>query len=350
MKRVGNLWPTLVSDENLKVAIFEVNRTHRKYRIVDWVERTVDDRVVELRNILEEGFSPAPSRHLVIYDKSANKTRNIHSPRLWPDQYIHHALIQVLEPIMMRGMDHWCCGSIKGRGISYGVRGIKKWMKNDKKGTKYCAEIDIHHFYESLSPNVVQERMGHLIKDKKILDLIKRTTRDGILIGSYCSQWFANTVLQPLDHIIRQELGVSHYVRYMDNFLLFSNRKRTLHKAIKRIQQWLSQHGLRLKSNWQVFPTSKRLPSALGYRYGRGYVLPKKKNLLRFRRACRRAYKRLVSGKQIHYRMAAGILSRIGSLKHCKCFSAIAAHLSQVPMWLLKNIVRQNSIKKKVII
>lgn len=347
MKRVGNLWPTLVSDENLKAAIFEVNRTHRKYRIVDWVERTVDDRVIELRNILEEDFSPAPSRHIVVYDKSANKTRDIHSPKLWPDQYIHHALIQVLEPVMMRGMDYWCCGSIRSRGISYGMKGIQKWMKNDKSGTRYCAELDIHHFYESLSPEVVLNRMKQLVKDKRVIDLIEKVVSEGILIGSYCSQWFANTVLQPLDHIIRQELGVSHYVRYMDNFLLFSNRKRTLHRAIRKIQEWLINHGMKLKDNWQVFPTAKRLPTALGYRYGRGYTLPKKRNLLRFKRSCLRAYKRMKAKKRIHYKMAAGILSRMGALKHCKCFNTIKAYISLISMRVLKNIVRQNSLKRR---
>ena len=70
---------------------------------------------------------------------------------------------------MMRGMDDFCCGSIRGRGTIYGVKAIKKWMKNDKSGTRWCAELDIYHFYEQLSAEVVMDRMRELIKDRGYL-------------------------------------------------------------------------------------------------------------------------------------------------------------------------------------
>ena len=161
MKRAGNLFPQLISDGNLDLAIDEVNRTHRWHphhrpnKVVAWVDRTQEERVKELREIILQGFEPSPSTPKRRWDKSAGKWRDIYEPRLWPDQYIHHALVQVLQPAMMRGMDPWCCGSIRGRGIHYGMRGIKKWLRNDPKGTRWCAELDIHHFYESLQPAVV---------------------------------------------------------------------------------------------------------------------------------------------------------------------------------------------------
>lgn len=66
-----------------------------------------------------------------------------------------------------------------GPGIHYGMRGIKKWLRNDPKGTRWCAELDIHHFYESLQPAVVMERMRRLVKDRRVLDLIERVTQGG---------------------------------------------------------------------------------------------------------------------------------------------------------------------------
>ena len=270
MKRAGKLYPILISDENLSQAIDNVNithrwgRHHRPHQTVLWVERTKPERIKELRKIIVDGFEPAPVRHRTIYDKSSNKYREIYEPKLWPDQYVHHALIQVIQKPIMRGMDYWCCGSIPLRGVKYGAKGIKKWMKNDRKGTKYCAELDIHHFYQSLQPEVVMEQMGRIIKDTEVLSLISRTLRDGVPIGNYCSQWYANAVLQPLDHMIREELGVKHYVRYMDNFTLFGPNKKKLHKAVRAIDQWLRERGMRLKSNWQVFPTKARRPNAMG--------------------------------------------------------------------------------------
>ena len=324
MKRVRNLFEKLVSDENLELAIHEVNRTHRWHphhrpnRTVAWVEETKEERKEELRSIIETGFTPSPTTPKRRWDKSAGKWRDIYEPRLWPDQYVHHAMVQVLEPVMMRGMDGWCCGSIRGRGIHYGRRAMAKWNRDDPKGTRWCAELDIRHFYESLKPSVVMDRMRRLVKDYRMLDLVERVTQDGILIGTYFSQWLANTTLQPLDHAIRESgLRISHYLRYIDNITIYARSKRTLDKAIRLVSSWLQEHGMELKGNWQKFRTEDRLPCALGYRYGKGYTLLRKRNLFRLTRQLNRYYRKLKRGARIPMSLATGLLSRLGQLRHC---------------------------------
>ena len=204
MKRANNLYQKLISEENLRRAIFEVNRTHRYHphhranRTVLRVEADLDHYVCQLRDIFNNGYEAAMPRLARRWDKSAGKWRDISEPRLWPDQYVHHAVIQVLEPVMMRGMDPYCCGSIRERGIHYGVRAIKKWLRTDPKGTRYAEELDIHHFYDSLTKKTVMNRLRQLVKDRRMLDTCERLMKHGVLIGAYFSQWFANTVLQPL--------------------------------------------------------------------------------------------------------------------------------------------------------
>lgn len=324
MKRVGNLWEIVISDENLLQSIREVNhnhhwhRQHRPNTCTAWVEETLPERREELREILENGFVPNAPRIVRRYDASAMKWREISEPRQWPDQYVHHALIRALQPVMMRGMDRFCSGSIRGRGTHYAERAIARWMKSDVKGTKYCMQLDIRHFYDSLKPSVVMDRMRQLVKDWRVLDLIERATQNGILIGAYTSQWFANTVLQPLDHLIREGgYRVSHYIRYMDNFTVFGPNKRKLRQLREKIIQWLHARGLELKADWQLFRTDARLPSAVGYRFGRGYILPRKRNLLRMKRGIARFRKRKRKHMQITYKMAAGLLSRLAMLRHC---------------------------------
>ncbi len=348
MKRVKNLFSKIISDENLEKAIKEVNKTHRWYHYPDkpnktvlWVESTTKDRIKELRVIIENGFIPSPTTKKTRYDNNARKWREIYEPRLWPDQYVHHALIQVLEPVMMRGMDRWCCGSIKGRGAHYGIKQIKKWMKNDKSGTKYCLEADIRHFYDSLTPSVVITRMKQLIKDYKTLDLIERIIKDGIQIGAYCSQWFANTFLQPLDHWLREELKVKHYIRYMDNFTIFSNRKRNLRKVKEYMRVWLEEHLLVLKSNWQIFNCDTRLPNALGYKFGRGYTLLRKHALLNLKKQLKAFYWLRERGRKIPLKLAQGLLSRLGMLKHCNSVSLYKRLVKKHTQRNLKNVVRE---------
>lgn len=354
MKRANDLFSKLISDQNLDMAIDEVDRTHRWHphhkpnKTVAWVENTREERRAELRAIIVNGFVQAPAAKKRRWDKSAGKWRDIHEPKLWPDQYIHHALIQVLQPVMMRGMDPWCCGSIRGRGIHYGMRGMKKWMKNDVKGTRWCAELDIHHFYDSLQPSVVMARMRQLVKDWRVLDLIDRITKDGILIGAYCSQWFANTVLQPLDHLIRESgLKVRHYLRYMDNFTIYARSKRALDKVMKLIGGWLRERGMELKDNWQKFRTADRLPTALGYRFGRGFTLLRKRNVLRLTRQLNSYYRKLKRGAPVPASMAAGLLSRLGQLRHCSSVKLYKRIVKPKTQRALKNIVRIYTRKER---
>lgn len=342
MKRASHLFEKIISNENISKAIDEVNKSHRwvgnhkPNKTILWVEATKVERIEELRQIVLNGFEPSGPKVKSQYDRNAKKWRDIAEPRLYPDQYVHHMLIQVLEPTMMRGMDKHCCGSVKGRGAHYGVRLIKKWMRNDRNGTKWCEELDIYHFYEQLSPKVVMNRMKCLIKDHRTLDLIERCLKFGVLIGAYFSQWFANTVLQPLDSIIRQ-CGIKHYIRYMDNFTLFSNTKRSLIKAKKAVQKWLEAHGMRLKGNWQYYRTRLRLPSALGYRFGHRYTLIRKHRLLSIKRQIKSYYRQR---KQVSARFAMSLLSRFGGLRHCNATNVYKAYVPNGLQHQLKDVVR----------
>ena len=374
MKRAKDLFEPLISDKNLRMAIDEVNRTHhwkshhRPNRCTAWVEETKEHRIKELRKIIVNGFQPRKPRVTERHDVSAGKWRKISEPIQWPDQYVHHALIQIIQPAMMRGMDPYCCGSIRGRGPHKAQKAIERWMSRDYKGTKYEFCGDIHHFYDSLKPEIVMNRMRELIKDSKILDLIYRIIKDGIKIGAYTSQWFANTVLQPLDQKIRQSGYCKHYVRYMDNLTVFGSNFRKMKRLRLLISEWLKEHELSLKYDWQLFPTVRneekkqmkaprrgvtrvkaRMPDAVGYRYGRGFTLPRKRNFLRLKRAIGRYRKRIQQGKHIAPSMAASIISRLGQIVHCSNHN-IYQYLFQGEKIVkqLKRIIRMNQRKEAI--
>ncbi len=373
-KRVGNLWGPLISDENLTRAIDEVNRTHhwrthhRPNATTAWVEETKPERVKELRQILIDGFVPKEPHVTERWDASAQKWRTVSEPAQWPDQYVHHALIQILQPIFMRGMDPYCCGSIRDRGPHQARQAIERWMEHDRKGTKYEFAGDIRHFYNSLKPEVVMDRMRQLIKDWRVLDLIERIIAGGVLIGAYTSQWFANTVLQPLDMLIRQSGLCDHYVRYMDNLTIFGSNKRKLKKLKVLVEKWLNEHQLKLKADWQIFPTANRephqplpaprngvtrqkgrMPDAVGYRYGRGYTLPRKHNLLRIKRALARYRKRKKRRKRIFAGAAASLISRLGQLKHCNNYNLYRMLFKgQRVIRELKAIIRKKQRKEEL--
>ena len=353
MKRAKDLYQKLISDENLRLAILTVNATHkwhphhRPNKTVLRVEADIDGYVEKLREIIVNGYDAAPPRIARRWDKSAGKWRDISEPRLWPDQYVHHAVIQVLEPVLMRGMDKFCCGSIKGRGIHYGVKAIKKWMRTDPKGTKYAEELDIHHFYDSLTIETVMARLRRLVKDRRMLDVCERLMKYGVLIGAFFSQWFANTVLQPLDQMIRNSGLCDHYMRYMDNLTLFGRNKRKLRKLRGMIEDWLAGRRLKLNNKWQLYPTAKRTVAALGYRFGHKFSLLRKRNMVRLKKSLSECYRAMRKHRKIRLKLAQGLLSRLGQMKHCNHVHFFEKYVETGLQRKLKLVVREHTRKEQ---
>lgn len=366
MKRIGNLWNQIISNKNLFQAIEEVNKSHRwcspgkpNKKVVE-IELHKAEYVVKLREVIED-FKQHPTVPKRRWDRNAKKWRDIEEPRLWPDQYVHHALIQVIMPILMRGMDRWTCGSIPGRGAIDGVKVLKKWMKNPTE-TRWCAECDIRHFYDTLAPKIVMMRMKHLIKDRRTLDLIWRIVKDGIKIGFYTSQWFGNVSLQPLDQAIRDN-GIHRSIRYLDNFTMFNPNKRKIQKTINLIGKWLHDHGMELKGNWQVFKVSNkinkeytktgmtrvrnRLPNALGYRFGRGFILLRKNGLLTIKRNVRHFLDKIRRKAYISTKQCQGLLSRLGRLRHCNRKRIYERFIPNGTQKLAKDIIRKRTRKEQ---
>ena len=116
-------------------------------------------------------------------------------------------------------------------------------------------------------------------------------------------------------------------------------------RALRRaIAAWLRGVRLRIKENWQVFPTGSRLPTALGYRFGRGYILLRKRNLLRLRRTLSRYYRR----RRATVRIAAALLSRLGQLRHCSSAAVLARIYRPGTQRKLKDVIRAYARKEQI--
>lgn len=376
MKRV-RIYQQILSDENLSLAIDDVNRGHRRNpdhslnKTVLEIEANKDEYVVKLREFIIALVTGDKHMHRPLqrrrWDRNADngkgKWRDINEPLLWPDQYVHHAVIQPMIPHIRRSMDKYCIASVPGRGNSYGVKALKKWMKNDPIGTRYCIECDIRHCFVEVNPLRVIEALKRLFKDYETLWLCDAMMEYGVLIGAFFSSWFLHLLLQPLDLMIHQkQYGVSHYLRQMDNFTIFGSNKRKLQKLLKDIKIWLEDIGLRLKENWQIFrvgftPSVKkahdnlskkkqrhrrpRIPSALGYRFGHGYTILRKHNLFRLKQSLHLYYYRRDRSRVISFKRASGLISRLGQLRKCNCQDILKEHYQPKTMFELKKVVRK---------
>lgn len=313
MKSYNHLFEKVYDKENLATALRRSARgktTKRKSKEVRWCLEHSDEVVSILHDqLITETYAFRHHKPHIINDGISHKQRSIIKPDYREEQILHHAVIQVLSPIILEGMDQYCCGSVPYRGGTYGKKHIEKFIRQRPKDCKYCLKLDIHHFFQSISHEKLKELINNKIHDERmnrllfsIIDNYEDTPGKGIPIGYYTSQWFANWYLQGLDHYIREQLGAKCYVRYMDDMIMFGSNKRVLHKIKDEVEKYLNRElDLQLNNKWQVFRfdyeytdrngkvvTGGRFLDFMGYRFYRNRTTLRRSVMLKATRKARR--------------------------------------------------------------
>lgn len=329
MKRYGHIYENICDIDNIKTAIIKASKGKSSRRGVKHILSNIDFYAKDIQDkLINKSYRPSPYIESIIFDGSNKKERVIHKPKFYPDQIIHWALMLQIEPIIRKGMYEHCCGSVPGKGSSWGQKYVEKWIANDKRNTKYCLKIDVNKFYRSINHESLKTKFKGKIKDKDVLwliDSIIDSCEFGIPIGNYTSQWFANFLLQDLDHHIKEKLKVKYYMRYIDDMVLFGPNKKKLHKAKKEIESILSGYSLSIKKNWQVFKVDDRGVDFLGLRFFRYKTILRKRNALRIKRRIKRIGKK----KKLTLKDASAVISYWGWIKRSNSYNFYTQHVKQ---------------------
>lgn len=339
MKRQGYIYEKVCDINNIKLAIMKSSLGKRNQKRVKEVLDNIDFCALKIQDLLTSKAYVASDYDIkTIQDGANKKTRTIYKPRYYPDQIIHWALMLQLEPIMMKGMYEYSCGSVPKRGTAYGQKTLRKWMDEDRKNTKYCLKMDVSKFYPSVDNDILKRMFRRKIKDVDCLWLIDTIidSNEGLPIGNYTSQWFSNFFLQELDHLIKEKLGVKYYIRYVDDLVLLGSNKKKLHKARIEIEAHLNSIHLKVKGNWQVSRVDKRDIDFLGFRFFRHKTILRKRNALRIRRRLKKISKK----GRLNYRDACAIVSYWGWIKRSNSYNFYNKHV--------KTVISVNSARKVV--
>ena len=302
MKRVGNIYNEICSMKNINLAIKKSSKGKTKRYDVIKVLSNQDYYANEIMNMLiNKTYYPSEFKNKIIYDSLNKKERLISKSRYYPDQIIQHALMNVLEPILVKRFYQYSCGNILGKGTSYGKKTIRKWLDNDIKNTKYCLKMDIKKFYPSVDKEILKLKFSKVLKDKDALELINRiidSNCEGLPLGNYTSAFFANFYLNDLDIFIKETNKVKYYVRYVDDLILLDSNKKKLCRLINYIKNFLKEEKLELKGNYQIFNIKNRDLDFLGFRFFRDKTIIRRRTMYRIsRKALKISKKRLVSFK-----------------------------------------------------
>jgi len=329
MKRYGYIYENICDIDNIKTAMLESSKGKRGQKRVKKVLDNMDFYAKKIQRMLQsKTYKPSSYDIKVIQDGANKKTRTIFKPKYYPDQIIHWSLMLQLEPIVMKGMYEYTCGSVPGRGTSFGQKTLRKWLDRDIKNTKYCLKLDISKFYPSVKNELMKRAFRRKIKDRDCLWLIDTIidSNPGLPIGNYTSQWFSNFFLQGLDHFIKEKLRVKYYLRYVDDLVMLGPNKKKLHAARKEIDSFLTKLGLRLKGNWQVFKVNCRDIDFLGFRFYRHKTILRKRNALRIRRR----FKKISKKSHLNYKDACAVISYWGWIKRSNSFYFYNKHVKPI--------------------
>lgn len=305
MKRKNNLYKQIYSMENLLLAEKKASKGKALQYGVQAHNRNRESNLQQLQEILiNKKFQTSPYKTFKVFEP---KERDIYCLPFFPDRILHHAIMNVLEPMFMKCFTADTYSCIKGRGIHAAAVKLKLALK-DSPNTAYCLKLDIKKFYPNIDHEMLKALLRRKIKDNDLLSLLDEIidSADGVPIGNYLSQYFANFYLTYFDHWLKENKKVRYYFRYADDIVILHSDKQYLHDLLSEITLYLDVNlKLTVKNNYQVFPVAARGIDFVGYRFYHTHTLIRK----RIKQNCARMLKRR--------RNIASIAAYMGWLMHC---------------------------------
>lgn len=276
-------------------------------------------------------YRPGPYRAFKIHDP---KERLI-SAAPFRDRVIHHALCQIIEPVLEKTFIYDSYANRKGKGTHQAVLRYQQYARR----YPWVLKCDIRKFFPSLDHAVLKQEIRWKIWNADVLWLIDTIIdasnpqeavtyyfpgddlftplqrRRGLPIGNLTSQFWANVYMNRFDHFVKETLRVPGYIRYVDDFVLFADSKAQIQAWMPELEKYLD--GIRLKlhpNKTRIFRTADGVPF-LGFRvwpYRRQVQKPKTRRYRRFLKRKISAYK---AGKISPTRLENALNSWLGHIR-----------------------------------
>lgn len=382
MKRYGNLYEKICSMENLELAYKNAKKGKGWYREVQQIAKRPYYYLAGLQWMLKN-HKYHTSEYGTFTKRDGKKEREIYKLPFFPDRICQWAVLQVIEPQLLSYFTDDTYSAIPNKGIHAAFKKLRKAVNEHPEEMTCCLKIDCKKFYPSIDQEILKQKYRRKYKDPELLDLIYEiidsistcpATEEnidfytaqgkeirivsyddpekqfiegiGIPIGNYFSQYDGNFYLAQFDHWIKEVKHIKHYYRYMDDMCIFASTKEELQKLLVEIMEYLQTNlNLRLKGNYQIFPSFVRGIDFVGYRIFKDYTLLRKSTCQEFKRKMTAIRKKVEKGQEMNYSEWCSINSYKGWLKHCDSDRLTEKYIE--PIQLYADRYYKDHIKKK---
>lgn len=231
------------------------------------------------------------------------------------DKIVNHLISKyVLGPTLLPKLIEMNVATREDKGTKMGIYYTKKYINKLKHNNEkvYALKCDINKYFYNIDHQILIEKLRKDLTDVDLINLLENiiTSTDeeyvnrgieklkmsaienlkkmnltdidkkiaevnslptyrrgvGLPIGNETSQILAIYFLNGLDHFVKEKLGCKCYLRYMDDFILFSPDKEYLKKCLTEITEYIKDLKLTLNRKTQIYDLSKGM-NFLGYRF-----------------------------------------------------------------------------------
>lgn len=311
-KKHKHIFDDVCTFDNLYSAYRKARKGKRQKAEVSDFEFDLESNLFKLQDDLKSGsFRFGGYRTFTITDP---KERTI-SAAPFRDRVVHHALCNYIEPILDKVLlpETYACRYGKGshRAISKAIGYVRKY--------KYVLKVDIKKYFFTIDHEILLSKLQKKITDKRIIGMFRDLlgTYDsgedyyfgfegdnlfdcarskGLPIGNLTSQLFANFYLNDIDRLIKEDLKIKGYVRYMDDLLIFADTKEELREVKTSLASLLKECRLNLNNKKTYIIDLKDGIAYLGFHIYKERIKILRGNLKRFEHRMREKSRLLGTG------------------------------------------------------
>ena len=340
MKTYKKLYPEIINVKNLYEAWHKARRGKRYTTTAANFEQNLDQEMLRLhKELASESWESGGYRSFTIHEPKRRKI----SAAPFRDRVVHHALVNIIEPLYERKFIFDSYANRVGRGTHKALDRCTQFMKR----YKYVLPCDIEQFFPAIDHAILKNILARNIACdstirlcNKIIDsgigvlenvydlrwfsgdnLLIVNRERGLPIGNLTSQFWANVYLNELDQFIKHKLRCKGYLRYVDDFLLFTDNKVTLHNWRDEIISFLESLRLTIHANRaQPRPVQQGL-NFLGFIVYPTHRLLKRSKGIAYRRHLKDLYGHFKCGKISDKELNASIMAWLGHAMHGDTFA-----------------------------